>query len=67
MGVGNTADPLKKISTNMTDKEKQNLIDDLVAALNGDAYQEAKEITEKIKATNDKELISKADYINSVL
>lgn len=51
----------------MIDREKQNLINDLVAALNGDAYQEAKEITERIRATKDENLIKTAEYINSVL
>lgn len=51
----------------MIDREKQNLINDLVTALNGDAYQEAKEITERIRATKDENLIKTAEYINSVL
>lgn len=48
-------------------KEKNNLISNLISSLCGDEYKEAKEITEQIKATGDKELIAKADYINSVL
>lgn len=48
-------------------KEKNSLISNLISALNGDEYKEAKEIMEQIKATGDKELIAKADYINSVL
>ena len=48
-------------------KEHDNLISNLISSLCGDDYKEAKEITEQIKATGDKELIAKADYINSVL
>lgn len=53
----------------MTHKEKnmENLIRNLISALNGEAYEEAKSITEQIIATLDEELIKQAEYINSVL
>jgi protein-arginine kinase activator protein McsA len=53
----------------MTHKEKnmENLIRNLISALNGEAYEEAKVITDQIIATGDEELIKQAEYINSVL
>lgn len=51
----------------MKTEQKQRLISDLISALNGDDYEAAKEITDQIKATGDKELIEEADYINSIL
>lgn len=45
----------------------RNLISELCSALNGDAYEEAKSITEQIVATGDEELIKEAEYLNSVL
>lgn len=45
----------------------RNLIRELISALNGDEYEEAKSITEQIKATGDEELIKQAEFLNSVL
>lgn len=45
----------------------RDLISELISALNGEEYEEAKSITEQINATGDEELIKKAEYINSVL
>lgn len=45
----------------------RNLIRELIVALNGDAYEEAKSITEQIRATGDEELIKQAEYLNSIL
>lgn len=45
----------------------RNLISELISALNGEAYEEAKSITEQIIATLDEELIKQAEYLNSVL
>lgn len=48
-------------------KSMENLIRNLISALNGEAYEEAKAITDQIIATGDEELIKQAEYINSVL
>lgn len=45
----------------------KNLIRNLISALNGEAYEEAKFITEQIMATGDEELIKQAEFLNSVL
>ena len=45
----------------------RDLISELISALNGEAYEEAKAITEQIYATGDEKLISHAEYLNSVL
>lgn len=45
----------------------RNLISELILALNGDAYEEAKSITEQIIATGDEELIKQAEYINCIV
>ena len=45
----------------------ENLIRNLISALNGEAYEEAKAITDQIIATGDEELIKQAEYLNSVL
>ena len=45
----------------------RNLIRELISALNGDAYEEAKSITEQIRATGDEEVIKQAEFLNSVL
>ena len=45
----------------------RNLISELIMALNGDDYEEAKSITEQIAATGDEELVKYAEYLNSVL
>lgn len=47
--------------------ETKNLIRDLISALNGDGYEEARRITEQIIATGDEELIKEAEEVNSVL
>jgi hypothetical protein len=47
--------------------ETKNLIRDLISALNGDEYEEARRITEQIIATGDEELIKEAEEVNSVL
>lgn len=49
------------------EKSMENLIRNLISALNGEAYEEAKAITDQIIATGDEELIKQAEYINSVL
>jgi hypothetical protein len=49
------------------EKSMENLIRNLISALNGEAYGEAKAITDQIIATGDEELIKQAEYINSVL
>ena len=46
--------------------ETKNLIRDLISALNGDEYEEARRITEQIIATGE-ELIKEAEEVNSVL
>lgn len=43
------------------------MISELISALNGEEYEEAKIITEQIIATGNEELIKQAEYINSVL
>lgn len=43
------------------------MISDLIFALCGESYEDAKSITEQIKETGDVELIEEAEYINSIL
>lgn len=47
-------------------KTKQ-MLSDLISALCGDEWEEAKEITERISATGDAEAIRKAELINSYI
>lgn len=58
---------LAKSKKEIISMETKNLIRDLISALNGDEYEEARRITEQIIATGDEELIKEAEEVNSVL
>lgn len=48
-------------------KEKSGLINTLISALNGEAWEDVDAIMNKIIATGDKELINRAKHLKSVI
>lgn len=62
--VGCTAEEVAAVHDEMN---KQRLMDELISALNGDAYADAQNAFEGIRMTGDSELIAKAEYAMAVL